>query len=100
MFADNSDAAFANYRMWESVGFLLGYSYSSFLCMNIKMVIILISLFIGMVGYVGVEIRVRRREALDKELNTNQDDLRGQATAANTSDSNLGFDLLEDISYA
>ena len=55
LFSDSSEAAFSNYRMWESVGFIMSLSYSPFLCVYRKIHILLACLITGLVGYFVVE---------------------------------------------
>lgn len=60
LFADNPESAFANYRLWESVGFIFAFGYSGFICTNIKLYICIAVLTIGMALYGVVEILYRR----------------------------------------
>lgn len=55
LFSDQSEAAFANYRMWESVGFIMSLSYSPFLCVYSKIYILIGCLITGLFGYFVVE---------------------------------------------
>ena len=54
------EAAFANYRLWESIGFVVAYAWNMFLCINVKLYIITVILCIGMIGYACVEIKIRK----------------------------------------
>ena len=65
LFNENSEAAFANYRMWESVGMIIPLAYSSFLCMTVKIGILMAFLVISMVCYGAVE-RIGWRTKKDK----------------------------------
>ena len=56
IFRHTTEAAFANYRLWESVGFIIAFGYSSFLCVYIKLIILMTTLIIGMIGYFLVEV--------------------------------------------
>ncbi|XP_023214108.1 protein unc-93 homolog A-like [Centruroides sculpturatus] len=58
LFPKNEEAAFANYRLWESLGFIIAFAYSSSLCITIKLYILLIVLVVGMMGYLTIEIRI------------------------------------------
>ncbi|XP_055938334.1 protein unc-93 homolog A-like isoform X1 [Argiope bruennichi] len=60
LFRNQEEAAYSNYRLWESTGFALAFLYSSFLCILPKISILIVLLFIGMVGYVTAEIRFQR----------------------------------------
>ncbi|XP_067844455.1 protein unc-93 homolog A-like [Heptranchias perlo] len=55
LFQDHTEAAFANYRLWESVGFVTAFAYANFLCIKVKLTIVLIVLIIGMLLYGLVE---------------------------------------------
>ncbi|KAL0165013.1 hypothetical protein M9458_040766, partial [Cirrhinus mrigala] len=48
-------AAFANYRMWESLGFVIAFAYSTYICLSIKIYICLSVLALTMVTYLYVE---------------------------------------------
>ncbi|KAG8182985.1 hypothetical protein JTE90_013434 [Oedothorax gibbosus] len=62
LFRSEAEAAFSNYRLWESVGFALAFCYGSFLCTVPKIAILLIFLSIGVAGYIVVEIRECRKK--------------------------------------
>ncbi|XP_069463946.1 protein unc-93 homolog A-like [Ambystoma mexicanum] len=55
LFDDHKEAAFANYRLWESLGFVIAYAYSTFLCVYVKLYILLAVLVVAMVMYAFVE---------------------------------------------
>ncbi|MGH0143922.1 UNVERIFIED_CONTAM: hypothetical protein FKN15_027026 [Acipenser sinensis] len=55
LFEENKEAAFANYRLWESVGFVIAFGYSSYLCVDVKLYVVLAVLVVGMVLYGCVE---------------------------------------------
>ncbi|XP_069811635.1 protein unc-93 homolog A-like isoform X2 [Dendropsophus ebraccatus] len=55
LFDDHKEAGFANYRLWESMGFVIAYGYSTFLCVSVKLYILIVVLFLGMVLYGCVE---------------------------------------------
>ncbi|XP_036621697.1 protein unc-93 homolog A [Trichosurus vulpecula] len=55
LFVKNKEAAFANYRLWESLGFVIAFGYSTFLCVNIKLYIVLGILILSVVTYGMVE---------------------------------------------
>lgn len=57
LFKTNEEAAFSNYRMWESLGFSIAFAYSSYLCVEIKIYIVLGILIIGMIGYLIIEVK-------------------------------------------
>ncbi|XP_069788247.1 protein unc-93 homolog A isoform X2 [Narcine bancroftii] len=55
LFLEHKEAAFANYRLWESMGFVIAFSYANFLCIEVKLIILLIVLLAGMSLYGVVE---------------------------------------------
>ena len=72
LFTSNSEAAFANYRLWESLGFIIAFACQNFLCTNIKIYIALGFLVVGMWEYLQVEITFRQSES-DKQKQITQD---------------------------
>ena len=56
MFKEPQEAAFANYRLFESVGFLVAFAYASALNTQEKLYIVLAFLIAGMIGYVVCEM--------------------------------------------
>eukprot|EP00106_Octopus_bimaculoides_P011993 XP_014779435.1 PREDICTED: protein unc-93 homolog A-like [Octopus bimaculoides] len=61
LFSNNTEAAFANYRLWESVGFVMTFLYSTNVNIAIRLYICLGFLFFGMLGYAIVEVILRVR---------------------------------------
>ncbi|XP_029902481.1 protein unc-93 homolog A [Myripristis murdjan] len=57
LFPRAKEAAFANYRMWESLGFVIAFAYSTFICLEIKLYILLSVLLLTAVTYPIVEYR-------------------------------------------
>ncbi|XP_035685784.1 protein unc-93 homolog A-like [Branchiostoma floridae] len=55
LFRKNQEAGFSNYRLWESLGFVVAFAYSNFICTNVKLYILLGVLVLGMMGYAVVE---------------------------------------------
>ncbi|XP_003456751.1 protein unc-93 homolog A [Oreochromis niloticus] len=55
LFPREKEAAFANYRMWESLGFVIAFAYSTFLCLEYKLYIVLAVLVITAITYPIVE---------------------------------------------
>jgi len=51
------EAAFTNYRLWESVGFIIAFSYSNVACVYVKIIVLLLTLILGMLGYFIIEYR-------------------------------------------
>lgn len=60
LFPRHKEAAFANYRMWESLGFVIAFAYSTFICLEHKMYIMLAVLLLAMVTYPVVEFYEHR----------------------------------------
>ena len=68
LFKDNSEAAFANLKVWHSVGLIMAFGYQSHLCLPIKVYILLGSLVVAMVGYMTVEVTEwRQRRKVDDD---------------------------------
>ena len=56
LFPQDSEAAFSNYRLWESIGFLFAFiSQACGVCLFPKLVLALVILTIGMAGYLLLE---------------------------------------------
>ncbi|XP_015604435.1 UNC93-like protein [Cephus cinctus] len=62
LFRRNKEAAFSNYRLWESAGFVVAYAYSTHLCARMKLYVMLTVLILGTIGYVVVELLHRRKQ--------------------------------------
>ncbi|XP_055913956.1 UNC93-like protein [Eupeodes corollae] len=74
LFRRNKEAAFSNYRLWESAGFVIAYAYDTTLCTRVKLYILITVLVCGVIGYIIVEIlykrkqrKLKKQEAKDKE---------------------------------
>lgn len=57
LFRENKEAAFSNYRLWESLGFVLTYVFSASVCANVKLYVLLSLLVLGAIGWAVVELR-------------------------------------------
>ncbi|XP_042887688.1 UNC93-like protein [Penaeus japonicus] len=66
IFPGQSEASFSNYRLWESLGFVIAYACSTVLCVDSKVVILLVFLLSGILGYYVIEV-VERRGGLKKD---------------------------------
>ncbi|KAE8601839.1 hypothetical protein XENTR_v10013811 [Xenopus tropicalis] len=55
LFEKNKEAAFANFSLWESLGFAIAFGYSSFLCVYVKLYILMCVVVIGILLYGTVE---------------------------------------------
>ncbi|CAH1780446.1 unnamed protein product, partial [Owenia fusiformis] len=62
MFMGNNEAAFANYKMWQSVGSAVTFIYSTFLCMYIKLYIMLTVIVVGTVCVLVLEVIYKRQK--------------------------------------
>lgn len=67
LFRRNKEAAFSNYRLWESSGFVIAYAYSTHLCAKMKLYVMLSVLILGILMYVIVEILHARKVRRQKE---------------------------------
>lgn len=71
LFRRNKEAAFSNYRLWESVGFVIAYAYSTHLCCRMKLYVQLTILLAGFILYVIVEVhhlhKIKRQKAKEKK---------------------------------
>ncbi|XP_047362531.1 UNC93-like protein isoform X1 [Vespa velutina] len=73
LFPGREEAAYSNFRLWESTGSVITYIYSPYLCTYMKIHILMAILCIGMIGYaiiewVGKTKPVVRKEKPDFEL--------------------------------
>ncbi|MEE6475338.1 hypothetical protein FKM82_010717 [Ascaphus truei] len=72
LFDDHKEAAFANYRLWESLGFVIAYGYSTFICVSVKLYILLSVLVVSMVLYECVEyLEYKKAPRVTSEKNDN-----------------------------
>ncbi|XP_064468902.1 protein unc-93 homolog A-like isoform X2 [Ornithodoros turicata] len=55
VFTDTRNAAFANYRLWEAVGFIIMFSVQSVFRFSVKIAGLMIGLLIGIIGYLVIE---------------------------------------------
>lgn len=55
LFPGQEEAAFSNFRLWESTGSVITYIYSPYLCTSIKLYLLIGILCVGMVGYGVIE---------------------------------------------
>ncbi|GBP70337.1 UNC93-like protein [Eumeta japonica] len=69
LFPSREEAAYANFRLWESFGFIIAYSYSPYLRTDVKLYIVLGLMITGVMCYLTVEYREcrRKKEALAKK---------------------------------
>lgn len=71
LFRRNKEAAFSNFRLWESSGFVIAYAYSTHLCARMKLYVMLTVLAIGVLMYIVVEVlhmrKIRRQKLKEEE---------------------------------
>ena len=61
VFTEEGGAAYSNFRMWHTAGLLVAFIYSGYLCVFVKLVVLLAMLALGMLGYMVVEFQERRK---------------------------------------
>lgn len=81
-FHDNQEPAFSNYRLWESLGFVLAFAYANFLCIRVKLIILLLVLTISMIGYILAEYINRKQ--VDQEYSVAMDSVALRETKNNS----------------
>lgn len=64
LFPGQEEAAFSNFRLWESTGSVITYMYSPYLCTNKKLYILMGVLCAGMFGYIVIEGSDRTEKAI------------------------------------
>ncbi|XP_030757292.1 UNC93-like protein [Sitophilus oryzae] len=56
LFPGKEEASYSNFRLWESTGSVITYAYSPYLCIDVKLYLLLALLIIGAAGYTSVEV--------------------------------------------
>lgn len=84
LFPGEEEAAYSNFRLWESTGSAITYAYNPYLCTNIKLYLLLGLLLIGVTGYTIVEVTENRVRS--KELQENGENKGSYDLTANGSD--------------
>ncbi len=56
LFESDEEAAFSNYRLWESLGFIVAYILQVTTCVHKKLIVVVAVLVIGMAGYLVIEV--------------------------------------------
>ncbi|CAD5114808.1 DgyrCDS3850 [Dimorphilus gyrociliatus] len=69
----DSEAAFSNYRMWESLGSIIAFAYSKYICTNAKIYVQISVLCVGIIGYSIVEIMLYKNKRLTKTTTVEPD---------------------------
>ena len=62
LFEKHEEAAFSNYRLWESLGFIFAYILQNTVCVNVKLWVLLAVLAVGMAGYLAIEVKQWRKK--------------------------------------
>jgi len=61
LFGNNEEAAFSNYRLWESMGFIVAFINGNLICIDEKLYLLLGILTLGMLCYFIIEILQRSK---------------------------------------
>uniref|UniRef100_A0A8D8RPS6 UNC93-like protein n=1 Tax=Cacopsylla melanoneura TaxID=428564 RepID=A0A8D8RPS6_9HEMI len=93
LFRRNKEAAFSNFRLWESVGFVIAYAYSTHLCARMKLYVMGVVLVTGFCGYIIVEVRHMMKARRQKEL---AEDPKAAAIAAAEAAANHAVEETDD----
>ena len=62
LFENDEEAAFSNYRLWESTGFIIAFVLQTQVCIEAKLYVLLAGITAGMIGYFAIEINERRQK--------------------------------------
>ena len=62
LFAIDKEAAFSNYRLWESIGFLISFILQTQVCIEVKLYVLVAVIVCGFSGYCLIEINERRNK--------------------------------------
>ncbi|XP_076819317.1 protein unc-93 homolog A-like isoform X2 [Clavelina lepadiformis] len=74
LFVTNQEASFANYRLWESLGFVIAFAYQSFICVSAKLWVLLGVLLVGISLYYYVEFTERKKKnSVDRDSDSEKD---------------------------
>jgi len=60
IFSENKDPAFAHFKLWQSLGFVISFAYGTHLCTSIKIYVLIVVLIVGILGYCIVEYKHRQ----------------------------------------
>ena len=56
LFPSDEEASFSNYRLWESIGFVIAFAWSNLVCVDTKLYVMLGVVAVGMTGFLTIEI--------------------------------------------
>ncbi|XP_064466800.1 protein unc-93 homolog A-like [Ornithodoros turicata] len=62
LFPEDKEAAFANYRLWESLGFIVAFGTQKILTIHFKLILLSTVLALGMLGYIIIEINIMKKK--------------------------------------
>ncbi|UJR22295.1 hypothetical protein I4U23_025353 [Adineta vaga] len=62
LYSETDPSALAKYRLWKSVGFVITYSYSSYITIRLSLILLLVYLSLSMICYAFVEIHLRLKQ--------------------------------------
>ncbi|CAL4066106.1 unnamed protein product, partial [Meganyctiphanes norvegica] len=68
LFPGQSEAAFSNYRLWESLGFIIAYACSTAIGTDAKIYMLIVFIILGIAGYYAIEI-IEKKGGLRKDSN-------------------------------
>ena len=68
LFPDEKEAAFSNYRLWESTGFVIFYIITPYIRIRLALIILIGFLTVGMIGYGITEYRLRRTTVKNNQV--------------------------------
>ena len=62
LFESDEEAAFSNYRLWESLGFIFAYILQTQVCIEAKLWVVLAVLVTGLAGYMAIEAAEKKKK--------------------------------------
>lgn len=68
IFPGKEEAAYSNFRLWESTGSVITYIYSPYLCISVKLYLLLGLLIIGICGYTSVTYKEAKAKRSNLDL--------------------------------
>lgn len=68
IFIDQEEAAFSNYRLWESTGFVIFYIITPYIRIKLALIILVIFLTLGIMGYGITEYRFRQKKIKQNQV--------------------------------
>lgn len=62
LFNGKEEAAYSNFRLWESLGSVITYAYGPFLCTHLKLYWLIFLLLIGIICYSIIEYKYSKQK--------------------------------------